>query len=249
MTYKKMLRIIQAQLAKEMNCTTDDLNGEMGSFIFTEARDNPGRRPFFRNEHHFAMLTMGNAIIVSASPNILEIVKPLLIGRTRDEAFSMPFIYSHAINYLPDLTQIKQLPAPDGFVYNVVEQKDISSLYQYPGFNNAISYDATRLRPDVLVVSAIKDSQIVGMAGSSDDCEMMWQVGMDVLPEYRNYGLGAYLVNRLTLEIIDRGYIPFYCTSPTNIASQRVAHRAGYFPSWMCSYKGKFDEFETMPIC
>jgi predicted GNAT family acetyltransferase len=87
------------------------------------------------------------------------------------------------------------------------------------------------------------------MAGASNDCAMMWQIGMDVLPGYRNKGLAAYLVNWLTLEVINRGYIPYYGTAASNIASQRVAHRAGYCPAWVCSYKGRFDGFELSPTC
>jgi len=85
------------------------------------------------------------------------------------------------------------------------------------------------------------------MAGASKDCAMMWQVGMDVLPNYRNYGLAAYLVNWLTLDILKRGYVPYYGTAVSNIASQCVAHRAGYSPAWVCAYKGKFDGLECLP--
>jgi len=34
-----------------------------------------------------------------------------------------------------------------------------------------------------------------------------------------------------------------------NIASQRVAHRAGYCPAWVCAYKGKYEGLELMPTC
>lgn len=193
------------------------------------------------------MLSMGKSIVVSASPDILDIVKPLLYGKDRDEAFSMPFVYGHSLYYLPDLAHIKPLDSPDGFVYETVEQYDIPALYQYEGFCNAIQYNTNHPRPDVLAALAKKGGHIVGMAGASNDCAMMWQVGMDVLPEYRNYGLAAYLVNRLTLEILNRGYVPYYGTASSNIASQRVAHRAGYCPAWVCAYKGKFDGLELSP--
>jgi GNAT superfamily N-acetyltransferase len=247
MTTHEMLRLVQSQLATDMNCTINDLNGEKDSFIFTEVKDNPGRRPFPRSEQHFEMLSMGKSIVVSASPKILEIVKPLLDGKGRDEAFSMPFVYGHSLYYLPDLPQVKPLISADGFAYEIVEQSEIPLLYRHEGFRNAVQYDANHLRPDILVTLAKKDSRIVGMAGASSDCAMMWQVGMDVLPEYRNHGLAAYLVNRLTLEILERGYVPYFGTASSNIASQRVAHRAGYFPAWVCAYKGKFDGLECSP--
>ena len=247
MTKSKLLNIVQSQLATDMNCKLDDLNGEKDSFVFTITHDNPGRRPFPRSEQHFEMLSMGNSIVVSATPDILAIVKPLLDGKNRDEAFSMPFIYGHSLYYLPDLAVIKPNYPPDGFIYELIERSDITALYQFEGFRNALGYDVNHRRPDVLAVVAKKGSRIAGVAGSSADCARMWQVGMDVLPEFRNCGLAAYLVNRLTLEIIERGFIPYYGTSESNIASQRVAHRAGYFPAWICAYKGNFDGFELLP--
>lgn len=247
MTTNEMLKIVQSQLATDLNCTPDDLNGEKDSFVFTEIKKNPGRRPFPRGEQHFEMLSMGSSIVVSASPDILNIVKPLLHSKDRDEAFSMPFVYGLGLYYLPDLAQIKPFASSDGFIFEIVEQKDIPPLYQFEGFHNAVQYDVNHPRPDVLVTLAKKDGHIVGMAGASKDCAMMWQVGMDVLPDYRNYGLAAYLVNWLTLEILKRGYVPYYGTASSNIASQRVAHRAGYSPAWVCAYKGRFDGYELLP--
>jgi hypothetical protein len=174
MTKHEVLYIVQSQLATDMNCKLDDLNGEKDSFVFTITRDNPGRRPFPRSEQHFEMLSMGNSIIVSASSDILAIVKPLLDGKSRDEAFSMPFIYGHSLYYLPDLAVIKPKYPPDGFTYELIERSDIPALYQFEGFRNALGYDVNHLRPDVLAVVAKKDSRIAGVAGSSADCAKMW---------------------------------------------------------------------------
>jgi hypothetical protein len=193
MTTAEMMRIVQSQLATDLNCTINDLNGEKDSFVFIQAQDNPGRRPFPRIKQHFDMLSMGKSIIVSASPDILQVVKPLLEGKDRDEAFGMPFVYGHSLYYLADLEQIKPLSPPDGFNYEMVERDDIPVLYQHEGFRNTVQYDTNHPRPDILVTLAKKEGNIVGMAGASEDCAMMWQVGMDILPEYRNCGLAAYL--------------------------------------------------------
>ena len=247
MNKAKMIDLVQTQLAVDLNCTIADLNGEKDSFVFTEAKENPSRRPFPRGKDHFEMLSMGNAIIVSATPQIMNLVKPQLQGKTRDDAFSMPFINGLGIYYLPDLSQIRPIPPPDGFTYELIEQCDIPPLYQFEGFHNAIGYDVNHPRPDVLAALAKHGDQIVGMAGASADCVLLWQVGMDVLPEHRRHGLGAYLVNRLKLEILKRGYVPYYGTSSSNLASQRVAHRAGYAPAWVNAYRGRFEGYDLEP--
>ena len=249
MTTHKLLSLVQSQLAIDLNCTIADLNGEPGTIIFTEARDNPNRRPFPRGEQHFEMLSMGSSIVVCASPALLAVIQPALAGKIRDEAFAMPFIYSLGHYCLPDLVHIAPLPAPAGFSYELVERKDIPALYHLQGFENSIGNGSGYPRPDALAVIAKAGNAIVGMAGASEDCATMWQVGMDVLPDYRNRGLAAYLVNRLTLEILHRGRGPYYGTSSANIASQRTAHRAGYYPAWVCSYKGRFEGYDLQPTC
>ena len=247
MTAQEILQIVQSQLATDLNCTAEDLNGEKDSLIFAETKNNPGRRPFPRGDSHFEMLSMGKSIVVSATPDILNIGKPLLSGKNREDAFSMPFVQGHSLYYLPDLARIQPLPPPAEFEYEVIEQNDIPALYKFDGFCNAIQYNPNHPRPDVLVILAKKVGHIVGMAGASADCAKMWQIGMDVMPQFRGHGLAAYLVNWLTLEILNRGYVPYYGTASSNIASQRVAHRVGYYPAWICVYKGNFEGFELMP--
>lgn len=245
MTSQEMNSLVQRQLALDLNCTIDDLNGEKDRILFVEASENEGRRPFPRGDQHFEMLSLGKAIIVSATPDILAIVRPQLVDADRDRAFSMPFVYGHSLYYLPDLHAMVPIAPPAYFEYELQEQADIPELYRLEGFRNAMQYDVNHLRPDVLVAVAKRVGKVVGMAGASADCSTMWQVCMDVLPEYRNHGLAAYLVNWLTIEILNREMVPYYGTASSNIASQRVAHRAGYCPAWICAYQGSFDGCST----
>jgi len=60
----------------------------------------------------------------------------------------------------------------------------------------------------------------------------MWQIGVDVLPEYRRKGIAATLTSRLTIEILQRGKVPFYCSAWSNIRSARTAVRGGFSPAW-----------------
>ena len=234
---KEILQITQSQLSLDLNCAPADFNKE--GIIFCESKDNPGRRPFPRGERHFDMLTMGKAIIVSATTDILPYLQEQLKGKSRDDAFCMPFVYGSGIYFLPD--HLDPLPTPAGHNFEFTEGTDIHKLYSLEGFHNAIQYDANHPRPDVLVLLAKKEGKIIGMAGASDDCKMLWQIGIDVLPEYRNGGIAAALTSQLALEILARGKIPYYGTATSNVASQRVAFRAGFKPAWLCVYRGIFD--------
>jgi len=162
---------------------------------------------------------MGDAVVVSATADILPWLRQQLEGKSRDDAFSMPFVYGSGIYFLPDSPSPLPLPGDTEFV--LVEQQEIPRLYKFDGFRNAMQYDANHLRPDVIAMLAKRNGAIVGMAGASADCEMLWQIGIDVLPEHRRFGIAAALTNRLAIEVLERGKVPYYGTASSNVASQQ----------------------------
>ena len=245
-TNKDIMSATRAQLATDLNCLVDDFDRD--GFVFCEAKENPGRRQFPRGERHFEMLTMGGAVIVSATPDILPYLHEQLNGKNTDDAFNMPFVYGQGICFLPDINNLKPIAAPDKIEIATVAQPDIHKLYVHKGFSYAIWYEP-HIRPETEVAVAYRNGIVVGMAGASDDCEMMWQIGINVLPEYRNQGIAAALTSRLAIEVLERGKIPYYATAPRNIGSQRVAYRAGFLPAWACVYKGRFDDTLTSSTC
>ena len=70
------------------------------------------------------------------------------------------------------------------------------------------------------------------MAGASKDTEEMWQIGVDVKKDYRSKGLATALVSNLANIILDKGKIPYYSTTSSNIPSQLVAYKCGFMPYW-----------------
>lgn len=100
-----------------------------------------------------------------------------------------------------------------------------------PQWSNALCEKRKAL--DVLGVGAYDNGKLVGLAGCSADCEMMYQIGVDVLPEYRRQGIAAAVTSRLALEILARGKVPFYCAAWCNIKSVRNAIRCGFRPAWV----------------
>lgn len=235
--------IVRAQLAVDLNGSPEDFDKD--GFIFHEARENPGRRPFPREARHFEMLAMGRAVVISATPDILPYLQKELSGKTRDEAFSMPFVYGQGLYFLPGTLQTP--PVSEGFTLEWAERADIPKLYALEGFRYAIQHDVNHPRPDALALVAKHGDEVAGIAGASDDCENMWQIGIDVLPAYRGHGLAVALTARLAAEILLRGKVPYYGTATCNIASQRVAHHAGFLPAWACAYRGRFDNALTSP--
>jgi predicted GNAT family acetyltransferase len=69
--------------------------------------------------------------------------------------------------------------------------------------------------------------------GASNDSDTMWQIGIDVLPEYRKMGVATTLTKILTDEIVKQGKVPYYCTAWSNIASKCNAIKCGYKTAWV----------------
>jgi len=97
--------------------------------------------------------------------------------------------------------------------------------------------------PETLVALARCGDEVVGMASAQAGCKTLRSINVDVLPPHRGKGIAASLVNMLTLEILNREYVPYYFTSEFNIHSLRAAVRAGYMPSWAHCYKTRLDSF------
>lgn len=112
----------------------------------------------------------------------------------------------------------------------ILEQPDFRDLY-IPQFSNALC--ETRKELDVLGVGAYKEDRLVGLAACSADCDSMWQIGIDVLPEERRKGIASALTSRLAIEILHRGKVPFYCCAWSNIRSARTAIKSGFRPAWV----------------
>ena len=79
----------------------------------------------------------------------------------------------------------------------------------------------------------LHEGELVGLAGCSADTKLFWQIGIDVLPEWRGKGIASSLVKLLKNEVFKRGAIPFYGTSLSNLGSWNVALSSGFYPAWV----------------
>ena len=124
------------------------------------------------------------------------------------------------------------------FSYKFFYDKEIAVLYEEKGFDNAFDYGSCLLeddkkRKDKIAVVAYQDEKIIGIAACTDDCDSMWQIGVDVLPDYRGKNIASFLVNKLAHKTFEKGKIPYYCTAWSNISSRNTAIKAGFTPAWV----------------
>lgn len=55
-------------------------------------------------------------------------------------------------------------------------------------------------------MGAYCDGKLIGLAACSAYCDTMWQIGADVLPEYRRKGIASALTSRLAIEMYVEKY-------------------------------------------
>ena len=225
----QMMDCVRSQLALDYNCSPDDFMKD--GIFFTEAIKREGRRSYPWRSPRIEMIAMGNSVVINASNDIMPFVRKLFAGKLKAEVFCVPFFYGINIYYLPDVDKIVPLEKPATFEYKLFEKTDLSEISKLKGFGYVLSSITE------LVLAAIHNGKIIGMAGVKADCDKMRSVSVDVLKKYRNKGIATALVNMLTIEVLNRGFIPYYYTGSSNTASLHTAVKAGYFSAWVHTYK------------
>lgn len=126
------------------------------------------------------------------------------------------------------LDEDRSIHKPSGFIYKIFDKSHMGELWKHKGFDNALNY-----KDDVIGIGAFYQGQLVALAGADDRLDNLWQIGIDTIPEFRNKGLGVYLVKAIADEIIKAGKLPYYTTWSANIGSTAIALKTGFFPTWV----------------
>lgn len=240
MNTEDILHVAMEQSAEDINC-------HMGDFMKSENVVVPFRlgknaRKYLKEPIIADFVSYGNNVVASVSEDVRNIVTEYVNKYTFYHLFETPNMhwlddrlvsYGYRIcfmaeYYLPDLNKLRPLSCD--YELRILGPQDFQNLY-LPEWSNALCKDRRQL--DVLGVGAYEGGKLVGLAGCSADCEEMWQIGVDVLPEYRRRGIACALTSRLAHEILERKKVPFYCSAWSNIRSMRNAIKSGFLPAWV----------------
>lgn len=233
-------------LSLELNCSPDDFCGNAN--IITMPALNDGRRIYQHEPYFFHMATIGENAVMTADECLHDFLLEWSADKTGHWLFEQPNLlqlekelnkYGYTLSqshhmFLPQLTvrpvDCMKLKRIDTDWY---EGTAIHRFYGDERFPNAICSEYLPHRPDTYVVCGYVNGELAGMAGCSEDAKGWQQIGIDVLPQFRSKGVGAYLVNILKNAIEQRGDIPFYGTSLSNLHSWNIALKCGFRPAWV----------------
>lgn len=233
---KEIIDIVNNQLAIDLSCNKEDFRKD--GVIYYEPVNTENQRKYIKEKPYIEMVTMGQLCIISVDNEIRNKVKKVLEGKSRNEIDGTRIMTESEIHYIPDIDRIVKKELPKEFEYEIKEGKEeVEKLYKVPGFDNSIQYGENYVGPDEIVLYAKDKDEIIAMAGASKDTETMWQIGCDVKEDYRSKGLATALVSNLANIILDKGKLPYYSTTSSNIPSQLVAYKCGFMPYWYSTKK------------
>ena len=240
LTNQDIWRIALQQSAYDTNCSPEDFLKTEN--VVTISHPHPKARKDLALPLSCDLVSYGSNIVAQASQEIAPIVRQYIDRYPAEHCFETPNLHVldellrpfgqkicfMAEYFLPDVDAVKEQPCD--YELRILHQEDFSELY-LPQWSNALCEKRKHL--DVLGVGAYDNGKLIGLAGCSADCEEMYQIGIDVLPEYRGQRIATALTSRLALEILALDKVPFYCAAWSNIKSVRNAIRSGFRPAWV----------------
>ena len=248
MTNCDIKMIAMKQSAIDLNCEVTDFLGDKNKVVISKLHEK--RKKFITKPNFCRLVCYGNACVASVDQQIKDFVGKLIQNRLGFRCFEqLAALNSEFAKYgkeigveeffLPDKNKIIRITP--NFDVKIYDENEIRRLfYGDDRFHMALGYlPPDSERKDVIAAVAYnKNGEIMGMSGASNDSNTMWQVGIDVVPEFRQRGIGTTLVNIITNEILNDGIVPFYGTPWSHIASKNVAVSSGYKSAWveLCAY-------------
>ena len=240
MNNKQIYETAKMQSAIDLNCHTDDFDKDYNIIVIS--KNSSATRKYLELPFACNLVSYGNNIVASVDPQYEKIVRDYIDKYSVAHCFETPNMHVlddafsayglrvcfMAEYFLPDMNLLTALPCP--YETRVLEQADFANLYNEK-WSNALCEKRKEL--DVLGVGAYDGEKLIGLAACSADCDTMWQIGVDVLPEYRRQGIASALTSRLVLKILKRDKVPFYCCAWSNLKSARNAIKSGFRPAWV----------------
>lgn len=228
------------QSAYDCNCKPEDFFRKTN--VVVQSRKHPKARCYLSLPLECDLVSYGTNIVAQTSSQLTDIVTSYINKYPVEHCFETPNMHilneileKHGLKicfmaeyFLPDVTKLQELPCE--YELKILHADDFKDLYT-KDWSNALC--EKRKDRDILGIGAYDNDRLIALAGCSADCEMMWQIGIDVLPPYRKKGIAAALTSRLALLTLEQGKVPFYCAAWSNIKSVRNAIKCGFKPAWV----------------
>lgn len=220
MTKQEILTAAMRQSAIDCCCAEEDFRRETHIVVENKASEQTSK--FLVSPNACRMISYGSNIVASCRQELIPEIEAFINRREKFyRCFEPLAIYelNHILQrageqiawmhsyYLPDPDAVFSADLTCPYETKVMHPEDFTDLYGQ-GWDNALSR-IERKELDMLGVGAYDGDRLIGLAACSADCVEMWQIGIDVLPEYRRKGVASVLTNRLARESLNAGRFRF----------------------------------------
>lgn len=194
--------------------------------------DSDGRKCFLK------ACSTGNSLLMTGREDIISVLSEKLENADCEWAFEFGTLssidtlikrYGYRISqvhmfFISD--RVSEVP-PEGIT--TYSREEIRQ-FENAGFDEAFLF--SERTPDIFGASVSENGQIVAMAGASLDSPYMMQIGVNVTEGHGGKGYATRCVCAVRDMAVNAGYLVYYGTSVSHIASQRVAISAGFRPAF-----------------
>ena len=245
MTQREILAAAMRQSAVDFSCAEEDFRRETN--VVVESVPSEGASRYLALPHICSLCSYGSNVVVSCRRDLVPEAEAYVNdAELLHRCFDLPYLYElnrilrkagarvgwmHTF-FLPDPERVFGTAPACPFETRELPPEEFPALYR-PEWMNALC--SARPELNMLAVGAYDRGNLVGLAGCFGDCPEMWQLGIDVLPEYRRKGIASALTNRMARLVFDRGKIPFYAVGWANIRSVKNGLRSGFALAWSVS--------------
>ena len=229
------------QLAIDYCCQISDIKDDKNHFM--EYKKLEGRRRFEEaDDCVLKVIAVNGKLIFTGKKSVVDVCQKQFSNKSgnwfmdvvnfrnldeilKKEGYRIKTVHPF---FIPKDDHVHEINRKKKKKYN---QEEILQFKDDDRFDEAFCF--SEASPDVLAVAAIIDNEIVGMAGASADSPSFWQIGINVNKNFEGRHIASGLVSILKSDILQKGIVPYYGTSFSNLASQHVAARAGFEVAWV----------------
>ena len=236
-----MLEIAMRQQAVDFSCVPEDFCLSENKVVIS--KENLSARRWAKSPSFCKLTSFGGSVVAAVHADIAQFVLDYISERKIEDCFSPPGIFvlndelrkhGRTINfsaeyYLPDIKSVK--PISCDYEMKTMQPVDFAHLYD-TRWSNALGNEQTK-HSDMLAVGAYDGSRLVGLASCGAESADMWQIGFDVLPDYRGKGIASAITSRLTIEILKLEKVPYTGRVWANIPSFKTSLNSGFKPVWI----------------
>lgn len=234
---KEIDKMLAAQFALDYHCKPEDFFNS--DTLVTEFALHPHARKRAENGI-LSILSYHGKLVITSAPELKtwceETLAKHISAQWGFEAGSLISIdrklseYGYGINQA-HIFFAPRFPVPNAeYPVKILGKEEITALESDERIDEAFLFED--YIEDVLGAACYDvNGELLAVSGATANSDLMWEIGVNSFAEGKGYAKATLAA--LTNEILKLGKVPFYGTALSHLASQNLALRVGFVPTFV----------------